>query len=60
MGTSLRSSGVRTVSEVAKRLRVTPRTVRNWCSRGLVWAELTPSKAAWRIHVDEDGHPVEL
>lgn len=60
MGLKLRSSGVATVREVARRLRVTERTVRNWCSRGLIWAELLPSRSAWRIHVDEDGQPVEL
>ncbi len=47
-----------TPKEIAELLEVHEKTVRRWCVRGEVDAELTPSGAQWRIRVKHDGFPV--
>lgn len=47
-----------TVTEIAKRVRATPLTVRRWCAEGKVKARKTPSDE-WRIFVDAEGWPLE-
>jgi len=49
-----------TPKEVAETLGVHEKTVRRWCLRGEVAAQLLPSGARWRVQVDADGFPVRL
>lgn len=48
-----------TVKDVADTLDISERTVRRWCVRGELVAELLPSGSEWRITVRvRDGVPV--
>ena len=48
-----------TVKDVADTLDISERTVRRWCIRGELVAELLPSGSEWRITVRaRDGVPV--
>lgn len=50
---------LRTVSQVARRMRVDVETVRRWCRKHDVRAKLTPGgRGQWRIEVDGNGDPV--
>lgn len=45
--------------EVAEEMSVNERTVRRWCARGEVEAELLPGGKDWRVKCREsDGFPV--
>lgn len=47
--------------EVAEIVGVDEKTVRRWCGKGLIDAELTPDNASWRIKCRaKDGFPVRL